>query len=120
LEDDLDRVFLLDSHEAILQLSTVQASVNTWEGNTILPVSDLAMPTYLVRPELLNDFEPGDRRREHWIQGRSFDGDSLFYPYKYKVFGNYAPISESYIILRLADLYLIRAEARAMQNNLST
>ena len=68
----------------------------------------------------MNDFEPGDHRREHWIQGRLFDGDSLFYPYKYKVFGNYEPITESYIILRLADLYLIRAEARARQNNLIT
>jgi hypothetical protein len=118
LETDLDAVFLSTSVESIWQLSTVQLSVNTWEGNQILPASDLAEPTYLLRPEALNDFEAGDHRKGSWVAGRTFGGDSIYYPYKYKVFGNYAPITEDYVVLRLADQFLIRAEARAEQNDL--
>jgi len=118
LENDLNNVFLTGSHESIWQLSSVQASVNTWEGNHLLPASDLSAPAYLLRPELLNDFEPGDLRKQNWVAAREFDGDTVYYPFKYKVYGNYAPITESYVILRLADLYLIRAEARAQQGNL--
>ena len=84
-----------------------------------MPASDLSAPTYLLRPELLNDFESGDLRKQYWVAVREFGGDSLYYAFKYKVYGNYAPISESYVMLRLADQYLIRAEALAEQGNLA-
>jgi hypothetical protein len=46
---------------------------------------------------------------------------TYYYAYKYKAntaFGSSAPVTEWPIELRLAEQYLIRAEARAQQNNL--
>jgi hypothetical protein len=118
LEADLNKVFLKSSTEAIWQLKPVNPSMNTWEGNAILPATANSLPTYLVRNELINAFEPADQRKASWLKTRVFQGQTLYYPYKYKVYGNNAPLTEYYTIFRLAEQYLIRAEARLMQNKL--
>ena len=47
----------------------------------------------------------------------SVNGNTYYYPYKYKSATLNAPIVEYLMVLRLAEQYLIRAEARARQNN---
>src|SRR5690606_8094764 len=42
-----------------------------------------------------------------------------YYPYKYKDRNSINNITEYSMVIRLAELYLIRSEARAMQGNLS-
>jgi hypothetical protein len=73
---------------------------------------------------LLNAFEAGDQRVGAWLgttvvnQG---NGDSTYYyPYKYKNTTAAAATVEDYMILRMGDLYLIRAEALAQQNKLDS
>lgn len=118
LPANLNNVFLKNSSEALWQLQPVNPSWNTWEGNLILPASLASLPTYLLTPSLLQAFETGDPRKASWTNSRTYAGMTVVYPYKYKVYGNGAPLTECYMMLRLAEQYLIRAEARAKQNNI--
>lgn len=119
LVPSLSGVFLKNSAEAIWQLAPVNPTVNTWEGNIFLPPSATSQPNYIIRPELVNSFEVGDQRKTVWIGSRTVNGQVYFHPAKYKVYGNSAPITEYYMVLRLAEVLLIRSEARLMQNNLT-
>ncbi|MBL7710475.1 MAG: RagB/SusD family nutrient uptake outer membrane protein [Chitinophagaceae bacterium] len=112
-------VFLKNSSEAIWQLPPSNVTVNTWEGNQTLPASSSSTPTYLLRPSLLARFETGDLRQTAWVGTRTFQSQLIQYPAKYKVRGNNAPVTEYYMALRLAEQYLVRAEARLEQNKLS-
>lgn len=67
---------------------------------------------------LLGSFEPGDQRFTQWIfpayQVTGADTVKYFIPFKYKSRVN----GEEYeVVLRLAELYLIRAEAKAELND---
>jgi len=118
LSTNLNSVFLKGSSETIFQLQPGASNINTWEGSTIIPTSNSALPTYLITNTLLNSFETGDLRRVNWIQSRIFSGQVIYYPYKYKVQSNQA-ISEYYVYLRLAEQYLIRAEAKVQLNDIA-
>jgi hypothetical protein len=112
----LDSVFLKNSKETIWQLMPVVSGFNTWEGNTFIPVST---PTSIaISSFLYNAFELGDLRLTKWINSITVGAQTYYYPFKYKVRSG-ATVTEYYTILRLAEQYLIRAEARAQQNNLS-
>lgn len=112
-------VFFKNSTEAIWQLPPSNVTINTWEGNQTLPASASSTPTYLLRPSLLASFESGDTRKTAWVGTRTFQSQLIQYPAKYKVRGNNAPVTEYYMVLRLAEQFLIRAEARLHQNKLS-
>jgi hypothetical protein len=72
---------------------------------------------------LLNSFELNDQRRSKWtdsvIVSISGVATAFYYPNKYKIGQVNTAVAEYSMILRLAEQYLIRAEARAKQNNLS-
>lgn len=116
LESEPADVFLKSSNEAIWQLQPVNPFYNTWEGNRILPSGTNSIPTYLVNVQFVNAFDERDKRKTAWINSRQYLNKTLYYPYKYKVFGRNAPVTEYNMVLRLAEQYLIRAEARAKQN----
>ncbi|WP_188937842.1 RagB/SusD family nutrient uptake outer membrane protein [Puia dinghuensis] len=107
--------FLSNSSEAIWQLQPVFAGENTVDAIAfILPVSGPSKvhPFYLSNT-LLNSFEPGDGRRYTWIDSVTVSGLTYYYPFKYKVNTFNAPVTEYSTVLRLGELYLIRAEAQA-------
>ena len=110
----LDSVFLKNSEEAIWQLQAIIPNYNTFEGGQFIPSS---APMMSVSPFLLNAFENGDQRRIRWIDSSQFGGVTYYYPYKYKIPQNVSGISEYSMVLRLAEQFLIRAEARAKQGN---
>jgi hypothetical protein len=118
LEPVVNNVFLKESNETIFQLQPVITNINTWEGNVSIPVSSTVAPTYLLTSTLLNSFEAGDLRRINWVQSRTFAGQTFFYPFKYKIPSG-TTVTEYYIYLRLAEQYLISAEAKAQQNDIS-
>ena len=115
LVTELNQVFLAVSPEAIWQLQPVYTNLATAEGNLFIPRSGLK-PGYILTPGLLASWEPGDLRRAAWTDSVVNEVVDV-YPYKYKEASNNPPNSEYEIVLRLAEMYLIRAEARARQGN---
>lgn len=108
-------VFLLGSKETIWQLP--KDAGNTTEGTTFIPTTaSTSRPAYEIVPSLMQAFEPLDKRLTSWINGKIVRGQTYFYPYKYKQ-RVATPLTEGYIVLRLAEQYLIRAEANLFLNN---
>jgi hypothetical protein len=116
LASDLDAVFASTSPETIFQL--VRPAANTAEGAAFIPADGTTIPAFVLNNPLLQAFESGDERQQHWLGTNTIGGKDYTYPYKYKVRSG-ATVTENNIVLRLAEVYLIRAEARAQQDKLS-
>ncbi|HEY9258163.1 RagB/SusD family nutrient uptake outer membrane protein, partial [Chitinophaga sp.] len=124
LVKDLNSVFLANSQEAIWQLEPVNVSGgrNTWEGFTSTPPSPTATALFrLDTLQLIRKFEPGDLRLTNWTGFRTTTtGATYYFPYKYKVRLNAGgTVTEYSMVMRTAEQYLIRAEARIQQGKLS-
>lgn len=117
LPTNLNNVFLANSSEAIWQLQPVQTPMFTNEGSLFIAVSSFS--SGWLTGELLNAFEPNDDRRTQWVGTYTNSIDNLYYPFKYKLRNvDYSRVEYS-MVLRLAEQYLIRAEARAQQGKLT-
>ncbi|MBE8721566.1 RagB/SusD family nutrient uptake outer membrane protein [Sphingobacterium pedocola] len=108
---EFDEVFLSDSKEAIWQLFPVNVSYNSAEGLAFIPSSATARPPHALYGGLLQDFDEGDKRVANWTQQRTLAGITYTYPFKYKIRANTTK-TEYNTVFRLAEQYLIRAEAR--------
>lgn len=117
LVTNLSNVFLAESNEAIWQLYPATTSSNTWEGNVFIPSSNV-IPSYVIANKLLDAFSNDDKRKSVWLKSVTIGGNTYYYPYKYKVRTG-ATLTEYYMVLRFAELYLIRAEARANRDDLT-
>jgi hypothetical protein len=128
LEPDLNNVFSTTSREAVWQLkqTTTDATLKngTPEGMSLsaLTTDHHGYTQYGLTTELLSAFEPGDQRRVKWVDSTddAAQGATLpmiYYPYKYIIGVGNADVSQPppqyYMALRLAEAYLIRAEAEA-------
>jgi len=118
LGSNLNNVFLASSNEAIWQVSPTSTTLNTIEGNQFNPPSSTVRPTFAITDYLLNSFELGDLRKTNWLRSNIVSGITYHYPYKYKVRTGAPPYTELNVWLRLAEMYLIRAEAKAQLNDL--
>lgn len=117
---DLNTVFLKNSKEAIWQLQSVNKSttgVNTWEGFNIVPFSPTGRAYYNLYDDLVASFEPGDARLANWTKTYVTGGKTYYFPYKYKI-RTASTVQEYSMVLRFAELFLIRAEARAHENKI--
>ncbi len=112
LPTDLAQVFLKNSAETIFQLMpTVQGgNGNTREGN--LFILNATPASVSLKPELLTAFDDGDKRKTSWIKEYSNATGKYYYPFKYKVRTG-TDVSEYSMVIRLAEMHLIRAEAEA-------
>jgi hypothetical protein len=118
----LNDVFLRNSREAIWQLQ----SVDDFVGNTsdawlfILPAegpNTYQNQVYLSQ-NVIDKFELGDNRRKYWVDSIIIGDRIYYYPFKYKNIQTFSSPTEYTVVLRLAEQYLIRAEARAKQSNI--
>jgi hypothetical protein len=119
----LNDVFLKNSREAIWQLQpsyilgnffhTLDARVFVLENGP-----DESEHPFWMSSFLLNAFEPGDQRKINWIGVDSSTGTSYYFPFKYKLYKPEQAQNEYLMVLRLAEQYLIRAEARAKLGSL--
>jgi len=116
LVSDPNKVFLDGSTEAIWQLPAKTSYYEVAEAHDFSSQYGAA-PNFPVTRYLLNAFEPGDLRMKDWLGQAIINGDTLYYPYKYKNAQSSSPTTEDYMILRLAEQYLIRAEASAELGN---
>ncbi len=118
--DDLNAVFLKNSQESIWQLQVLNVyPFATGDGNRFVPYDANNSPQFYLAAELVNAFDSADKRKELWTQNYDFSGTVYFYPFKYKVKESTPDnVTEYYTVLRFAEQYLIRAEARTALNNL--
>lgn len=131
LLNNVDDIFKINNNEAIWQLKhnndpTGGTNFNaTPEGSIFIPrvLNSTFPPFAYITTDLLHAFEPNDQRFEKWIDSTRYNDIVYYFPYKYKIGIGEAtangPYSEYYVVLRLAEQYLIRAEARARQNKLT-
>ncbi len=107
LGETTEFVFTKNSPTTIWQLKP-ESGNNTWEAITFIFVGP---PSFLaLSPDLVTSFEAGDSRKANWIGEVNAAGQTYYYPFKYKV--RQGSGNEYSILLRLAEQYLIRAEAR--------
>ena len=119
LETDIDKVFLKESSGTLWQFKPNGVSDrNTYEANQFI-VRFIPGQLYALNSNLLDAFEPGDLRRTQWIDSlTSADGlVTLEFAHKYKAIFSVTESLEYSILFRLAEQYLIRAEARAQLGN---
>jgi starch-binding outer membrane protein, SusD/RagB family len=123
IENDLNKVFQKTSKEAIWQLQPSNSvfPYTIPESNNIVPISTTGVPNYYLTSSLLNSIEPNDKRKQFWTKTSIAGTNTYYYPYKYSVRQGTVNgvINEYYTPLRLAEQFLIRAEARTKLNNLS-
>jgi starch-binding outer membrane protein, SusD/RagB family len=115
--DSLDGVFLISSPEAIWQLQPAGNGYDTPDGLFFVDGftgggPNTGYPVYLNQ-DLVNSFEANDLRRSSWTDSVVENGIMYYFPYKYKVGTTGAAPTEYVVVLRLAEQYLIRAEAEA-------
>jgi len=116
LEPDLDSVFLPGSRETIWQLEPAYDGQATAEGAAFIPAAPFLPPQFSLTQTLINSYESGDLRLTQWT---ATAGSGEIYPNKYKQ-SAYDPLNpEENVVLRLAETYLIRAEARANEGNIT-
>ena len=117
-ETDLDKVFLKGSTTTIWQFSPNAAGNNTSEGN--LYIFPTGPPTNIaLKNDFVNSFAIGDQRKTKWIKAVTGGTSTWYHPFKYKQRNPTSSSMEYSIVLRLAEQYLIRAEARARQGELT-
>jgi hypothetical protein len=125
LEADLTKVFQRSSREIIWQLQPTALNQILWEPQSFVIAAGSApgpiVPT-AISPRLKNTFETGDPRFTNWVgvsnvaATGTLPARTFYFPYKYKAF---TPNIEGMVVFRLAEMFLIRAEARAQQGMLT-
>lgn len=102
-----DSVFKYNSPETLLQLQPI-----TYTAESIMfSANQPGIPTYEPTAGLLSAFEQGDLRKSSWLPQKS--GVHVIRKYQQTS----GPAREYNVLLRLTELYLIRAEALLRMNN---
>lgn len=120
---DPNDVFLANSEEAIWQISPIgwgSSFTHTNEGNLFIP-STTSTPIAILSESFMDQWtEPQDLRLTNWVQNFTSNGELFFHPYKYKIQydASGGKINEYSMVMRLAEQYLIRAEANVHLGNL--
>lgn len=110
---NIDDIAVRNNNEAILQFATGIAESNIEASFFIFTNT----PVIACTASLLQAFEPLDQRKDKWVNIREYNGQLIHYPFKYR--SSAIGFNENTMCLRLAEQYLIRAEARAEQSDLS-
>lgn len=109
---NLDNLFLKNSKEAIWQL--YPSANTTAQDGTLHILTTTPAFVSLKTNFVLNAFEENDKRRINWVKSLTVGPNLYYYSFKYKVRTSTTPTEYS-MILRLAEQYLIRSEARINQ-----
>lgn len=105
-------VFLKGNASTIWQLMPPSEGINTHEAETFVFYQG-PPPSLAINDELVNAFSSSDLRKENWLKTITDGTTTWYHANKYKEATNTGSSVEYSIVLRLAEQYLIRAEARA-------
>lgn len=111
LEENVMDEFLKGSTSAILQLKPPAEGRNTSEGQ-LLNFSFGPPFNVALNPNLVASMAPDDLRKQYWIKEVSNGTQSWYAATKYKETQKTGISKEYSIVFRIAEQYLIRAEAR--------
>lgn len=121
----LNNTFLKNSKETIWAYQSTPVTsmpYNTYEGFAfILPSSGPKTggeKSFYLSDSIYKSFEAGDDRKVNWVSTVSVGGIVYPFAYKYKADGSQTNVTEYQVVLRLAEQYLIRAEAEARLGNI--
>ena len=127
---NLADVFYRPSKEVISSLGNIWNNTayqdRALTGLTFDPNTPTNQNTYpALSEDLLNSFETGDNRKTVWVNLENSGGysnpNNRYFSIKF--LHTSVPVvagkEQDYVFIRLAEMYLIRAEARARQNNLT-
>ncbi|WP_316832921.1 RagB/SusD family nutrient uptake outer membrane protein [Pedobacter aquatilis] len=125
--EELSNVFLNNSQEVIWGLQSVgndsNSGFNAGESRLILPATGpgtSGVDGIYLSDFVLNSFEAGDGRKSSWVGTITTSTGKVFsYANKYKAPRTQINNTESHVEFRLAEQYLIRAEANAQLKNIS-
>lgn len=111
MERTIEKTFLKDSSSALWQLMPYDPTYNALEGNYYI-LRTAPSTTVSLSPNFMSGFEVNDARRTKWVgEIKDANQQSYFYPYKYKQQTNTTATLEYSIVMRVEELYLLRAEA---------
>lgn len=122
LETDLNKVFLKASKEALWEIMPTAPNVNNGDAQNLIvtgapgTINQTQLP---LSSFLKNAFENDDQRFINWVgqfnapATPTAPATTYYFANKYKVGTSASVITEYPIFFRLAEQYLIRAEARA-------
>lgn len=117
-EPDLNKIFLKASTTTIWQFAPPAAGNNTSEGS--LFIFTAGPPTaFALRNNFINSFEANDQRKVKWTKAVTTGSTTWYHAFKYKQQLTTSASMEYSVLLRLGEQYLIRAEARARQGELT-
>lgn len=109
-------VFLKENPGIIWALHPGIAGLNTKDARTFVFSSGPPIKPALSL-DIVNSFEPNDTRKTNWTRTITNGSQTWHHSYKYKKTLNTGTSQEYTILFRLAEMYLIRAEARAELSN---
>jgi hypothetical protein len=126
LSPDLNTAFVNTSNEIIWQMATL-TGVSIYTSNTDAAGGSFAaasgtVPAFSLTDTLYNSLEEGDLRKVSWVAPTVIGGTNykVMTKYKLRVLPSGTTTGNEFnVVLRLAEQYLIRAEARAQLSNLS-
>ncbi|WP_316810991.1 RagB/SusD family nutrient uptake outer membrane protein [Pedobacter heparinus] len=114
-------VFKAGSRESILQFATINGFVT--EASSVVPASATVATSFFFTDQFYQSFEAADLRKSSWIGTNIATSGGIStiyrYPAKYKNRVANTTNPENLVVLRIAEQYLIRAEARAQQGKLT-
>lgn len=117
-ETDPGLIFLKESPSTIWSIHPGAAGLNTKDARAyIFSAGPPFKPA--LSANLMNSFETGDVRKTLWTRAITDGTDTWHHAYKYKKLINTGTSQEYTILFRLAEQYLIRAEARTMSGDLT-
>ena len=117
---DLNSAFINTSTEAIFQFANVKGISKVGSiyrtdpaGNTVAP------PAYVLYPGFVKSFEAGDNRKKDWVDSTTYNNTTYYRINKYKLADQSQGTNEYDVVLRVAEQYLIKAEAEAQLNDVT-